>query len=104
MKRFLIKYTFGLEAAAVEAWHGRVGEFIAALDADPVLKGRVTYRCMKARDGADYYHLAEAVDDAAVQALQEREFFKRYTAETRRVAGAGAVVVVPLDTIAESAR
>jgi hypothetical protein len=102
MKRFLIKYTFGLEAGATEDWHRSVAAFIAALDADPALRGRVRYRCMKARGGADYYHVAEATDDDAVQALQQREFFKRYTEETKRVAGGGAVVVVPLETIAES--
>jgi len=101
MKRFLITYTFRLEPAAEAEWHGIVAAFIAAIDGDPALKGRVSYRCMKAKDGLAYYHLAEVVDDDAVKALNERAFFKRYTEETKRVAG-GAVTVTPLETIAET--
>jgi hypothetical protein len=103
MKRFLIAYTFRLDSASVGEWHRRVAEFISALESDPELKGRITYRCMKTKDGADYYHLAEAVDDEAIKALGQREFFKRYTEETKRVAG-GVVAVSPLETIAETAR
>jgi hypothetical protein len=101
MKRFLIKYTYRLESGSVEEWHRHVAEFISALGSDPELKGRITYRCMKARDSADYYHLAEAADDEAPKLLSQREFFKRYTEETKRVAS-GAVEVLPLDTIAET--
>ena len=101
MKRFLIRYTFRLDRDAVEAWHQHVAEFISALDSDPGLKGRITYRCMKVKEGSEYFHLAEAADDEAIKALQQREFFKRYTEETRRVAG-GAVEVSPLETIAET--
>jgi hypothetical protein len=102
MKRFLIKYTYRLDSASTDSWHGRVAAFIAALDADPALKGRVTYRCMKVRDGADYYHLAEVADPAVGELLQQRAFFRDYTAETTRVAG-GLVEVLPLDTLAETA-
>jgi quinol monooxygenase YgiN len=103
MKRFLITYTYRLENGSVEDWHRHVAEFISAVDNDPELKGRINYSCMKARDGAAYYHLAEAADDEAIKALQQREFFKRYTEETKRVAG-GAVEVSPLETIAETGR
>jgi len=101
MKRFLISYTFSLDPASEAAWHWRVGEFIAAIDGDPELRGKVRYRCMKVRDSASYYHLAEVADDAAAKALQERAFFKSYTEETNRVAG-GLVTVSPLETLAES--
>ena len=101
MKRFLVTYEFRLEDNAVEAWHRRVEEFIAALASDPELKGRVTYRCMKARGRAVYYHIAEAQDDEATQALVQSDFFKRYNEETKRVAG-GEVEVSALDTIAET--
>jgi hypothetical protein len=101
MKRFLIKYTFHPETGAVEDWHGHVAAFISALDNDPTLKGRIMYRCMKVREGRDYYHLAEPRDDEAIKQLQERDYFKRYTEETKRVGG-GAVEVLPLETIAET--
>ena len=68
---------------------------------DPALKGKISYRCMKSRDGLDYYHLASAVDDQAIQALQAQDFFKRYTERTKQIAG-GEVEVLPLDVIAET--
>jgi hypothetical protein len=78
-----------------------IAAFIAALDNDPDLKGKISYRCMKVRDDANYDHLAAASDEQAVKVLQQREFFKRYTEKTRVVAG-GEVSVAPLEIIAET--
>jgi hypothetical protein len=99
MKHFMIKYRF--TNGTKEQWHADIARFIADLDNDPVLSGKISYRCMKGRDGADYYHLAGAADEHAIRALQEREFFKRYTEQTKLVAG-GAVEVLPLELIAET--
>jgi hypothetical protein len=49
-----------------------------------------------------HYHLAAAVDEQAIKALQQCEFFKRYTEKTRLIAG-GEVSVSPLEIIAETA-
>ena len=87
MKHFMIKYQFANGTA--EAWHREVARFIAALDGDPELKGRISYRVMKNRDDSSYFHLASVVDDAAVKTLQSREFFKAYQAKTRLVAAGG---------------
>lgn len=102
MKYFLIKYRFK-SGASPEQWHRDIAAFIAALDGDPELKGRISYRCMRAREGSDYYHLATAADDDAVKTLQSREFFSRYTGQTDLAAG-GEVDVIPLEVIAETAR
>lgn len=99
MKHFLIKYR--LQNATPETWHKDVAEFIAALDGDPALKGKISYRCMKIRDSADYLHLATAADEQAVKALQQSAFFSRYTEKTRQAAG-GNVEVLPLEIIAET--
>jgi hypothetical protein len=99
MKHFLIRYR--LTNGSAEQWHKDIARFIADLDNDPVLDGRISYRCMKGRDGADYYHLAAAADEQAIRALQEREYFKHYTDKTKLVAG-GAVEVLPLELIAET--
>ena len=99
MKRSMIRYQF--KVGPQEAWHQQVTEFIAALDSDPDLKGKISYRCIKERNGTGYYHLAGAVDDAAVAALQGKEFFKRYQAETKRVGG-GEVQVLGLELVAET--
>ena len=99
MKFSLIKYR--LQNASPEAWHKDVAEFIAALDTDPALVGKISYRCMKSRDGSDYYHLAAAADDQAIKALQASPVFKTYTEKTRKAAG-GSVDVLPLDIVAET--
>jgi hypothetical protein len=100
MKHFLI--TYRLKDGAQEQRHRDIATFIAALDADPALRGKISYLCMKARDGADYYHLATAADDDAVKALQSSEFFTRYTEQTD-LAADGEVEVRPLELIAETA-
>jgi hypothetical protein len=98
VKRFVITYTYRLEPEARGAWHKTIDEFISALDGDPELKGRISYRCMKS--GEDYFHFVEADDDAPA-ILGTREFFKRYTAESKRVAG-DTHRVLPLEVIAET--
>ena len=84
MKQFLIKYR--LKSGSEERWHQDIVRFISALDNDPALRGKISYRCMKARGGSDYYHLATAADDDTIKVLQAREFFLRYTGgdEARR--------------------
>ena len=101
MKQFLIKYRH-INGTPAD-WHNEIAKFIAHIDGDPALKGKVGYRCMKMRDGADYYHIASVYDDSGRIALQERPFFKHYTEKTRAISG-GTVEVVPLEMIAETAR
>jgi len=101
MKHFMIKYQFANGTAA--EWHRDIGRFIAALNEDPELKGKIIYRCLKNRDDDNYYHLATAFDEQAIKTLQSRDFFKHYTEKTRLVAG-GEVVVTPMELIAETAQ
>jgi hypothetical protein len=100
MKHFLIRYR--LTNATEVDWHQTVARFISALDDDPDLKDKISYRCMKIGDDRAYYHLAAAVDDQAIKVLQQRTYFKQYTEATHRASG-GDVVVSPLEIIAESA-
>ena len=100
MKQFMIRYR--LTNGTAEDWHQDIAKFIAAVDQDPELKGKITYRCMRLRDEPQYFHLATAADEQAIKTLQQREFFKRYTEATKHVAG-GDVVVAPLEIIAETA-
>jgi hypothetical protein len=102
MKHSMIKYQFA--NGTPEEWHREITGFIAALDSDPELKGRISYRVMKNRDDGSYFHLAAAADDAAVKTLQSRDFFKHYQAKTRQVAAGGEVTVTPIELIAETAR
>jgi hypothetical protein len=100
MKQFLIRYR--RTTATAEAWHEDIKRFIAQIEADPELRGRISYRCMKVRDSDEYMHLATPTDDAAVKALQSRDWFKRYNEQTRAAAG-GSVEVLPLEIVAETA-
>jgi hypothetical protein len=100
VKHFLITYRF--TTGSEEEWRREIARFIAALEADPALSGKIAYRCMKSREGPDYYHVAAAVDEQAVKALGEREFFTRYSEQSDFVSG-GTVEVVPLEIVAETA-
>ena len=96
MKHFMIRYQF--RNGSPEAWHQEIGRFVKAIDADPELKGRIGYRCMKNRDDGDYFHLASVAADAAQKTLQSRDFFKHYQELTRKTAG-GEVTVTPIELI-----
>ena len=100
MKYSIIKYQFA--NGTPDDWHREVARFIAALDSDPELKGKISYRCMKNRGDNSYFHLAGAADDAAIRTLQSRDFFKAYQARTRAVAADGNVTVTPIELIAET--
>ena len=100
MKHFLIKYRF--QDGSPDEWRKHIERFIAAVEADQTLNGRIAYRCMKADNASgEYYHLAAVADEEAAKALQQRDFFKRYSEETKRVSG-GTVEVLPLAIIAET--
>ena len=100
MNQSVITYTF--KASERDAWHREVAAFIAQLDSDPDLKGRIAYRCLKERKGDRYFHFAAAADEAAVKALQGKAFFRAYQ-EATRSAGGGEVEVIGLESIAETA-
>jgi hypothetical protein len=99
VKQFLITYRVkdGLE----DRRRQEIATFIAAIDADSELRGRVSYLCMKRGNGPEYYHIATVTDDAAVGLLQSRAFFSRYTEETE-LAADGEVEVSPLEVIAQT--
>lgn len=101
MKRFLI--TFTRESGTESEWHQEVRRFVEALDRDPELAGRISYRSLKAGAASGYYHIATVADETAVRKLQERDYFKHYTEQTRRIAG-GKVETRPLELVAETSR
>jgi hypothetical protein len=100
VKYFLIKYTFA--TGSPEAWHQEIARFIAALEHDPELSGKISYRCLKSAKGPDYYHFAAAADEQAAATLGGRDFFTHYT-EACDLASGGSVEVMPLDLITETA-
>lgn len=99
MKQFLI--TYRLQEGREDQRAQEIAAFIDAIDADPILRGKISYRSMKRGGRPEYYHIATAADEAAVRDLQSREFFAHYTAQTEALAD-GEVDVSPLETIAET--
>ena len=100
MKYSIIRYQFA--NGSPDDCHREVARFIAALDSDPELKGRISYRCMKSRGASGYFHLAGAADDMAIKTLQSRDFFRAYQARTHDIAAGGNVTVTPMELIAET--
>ena len=72
MKHFMIKYRF--KSGSPEEWRGHIAQFISNLNSDPDLKGKISYRCMKERDGAEYYHLARPPTTSRRQLCRARNF------------------------------
>jgi hypothetical protein len=99
MKHFLIRYS--LKNGSSEDWHREIAQFIAALENDPTLKGKISYRAMKGKGDAEYYHLTTVSDEQAVKDLGERDFFKRYTDKVELASG-GGVEVLPLELVAQT--
>ena len=102
MKHSMIRYEFANGSEA--EWHAEIARFIAELDHDPIIAGRIAYRVTRVRNGTAYTHLTAATDDDAVKALQGSAFFKRYQEATRRVAKDGKVDVTGIEVIAETKR
>jgi hypothetical protein len=98
MKQFMIRYQ--RRNGSGEAWHRNIARFIAALDSDPELSGRISYRCMKVGDN-QYVHIATVTDDQVPKLLQQRDFFKRYNEQTRQIGG-GEVDVSPIEIVGET--
>jgi hypothetical protein len=99
VKHFLI--TYRLKGGLEDRRHRDIRTFVAALDADPELHGKVAYLTMKRGGSNDYLHVAAAADESAVKLLQSREFFKSYTARTDETAE-GEVQVTPLEIVDET--
>jgi hypothetical protein len=99
MKHSLIRYRF--KNGSQDEWHRDIAQFVAAIENDPGLRGRISYRAMKGKEDSEYYHLAAAADDQAVKDLTQREFFKRYSEKTEQVSADG-VEVLPLEIVAQT--
>ncbi|MGA2551859.1 MAG: hypothetical protein ABSF50_17060 [Burkholderiaceae bacterium] len=99
MKSFLI--TYERLGGSVEQWHERIHEFIKGIDSDAELSGRISYLCLRSKDGNRYWHVAQALDENAAADLQRKDFFKRYSESMRAIAD-GHVDVVPLEIVART--
>ncbi|HVY20583.1 MAG TPA: hypothetical protein VHA70_10965 [Bauldia sp.] len=99
MPQSIIVYTF--KTGPRDEWRRQITAMVAEMNGDPDLKGRISYRVLKERNGDRYWHVASAVDDAALKALQSKDYFRRYQAATREISG-GTVEVIGTETMAET--
>lgn len=99
MPQSIITYAF--KSGSRDEWHRRIAKMVAEMNSDPDLAGRIAYRVLKERNGERYWHVASAADEAALKALQGKDFFRSYQAATRE-ASAGTVEVIGTETIAET--
>jgi quinol monooxygenase YgiN len=99
MPQSIIAYTF--KNGSEDDWRRRIATMVGQMNADPDLRGRIAYRVLKERDGPRYWHIASAVDDDALKALQGKDYFRSYQAATREAA-AGTHEVIGTETIAET--
>ena len=83
-------------------WMAAVEGFVAAIDADPALRGKFSYRTNIAADGVGRVHVGRWDDEETLAHLQAQEFFKQFAAKVGEFAG-GAPNATRLRLAAETA-
>ena len=70
-------------------WMAACEAFVSAIDADPRLKGKFSYRINKSADGVGRVHVGSWDTEETVKHLQSQDFFKAFAAkvETRTLQG-----------------
>lgn len=79
-----IRYEFNGDEAI---WEATIARFIDAVNADPEIGGKFSYRVMKAREGKTRVHWGQWDVPETVQILQSREYFKEFAAVLKGFAG-----------------
>src|ERR1700722_18145990 len=84
-----IRYTLHTPS---EEWEREVVAFIDAVECDPSLSGRISYRSYKGPDGVSFCHMSGAADAGALADLMAKPFFKQYAARVKEVSKSGPEV------------
>lgn len=84
MRAITIRYKF---SGPEDAWLKMVGDFIAAIDADPEVTGRFTYQVTTADDRETRVHWGRWDSRETLQKVQSRDYFKAFTSRLRELAG-----------------
>ena len=101
MKQFLIRYRRG--GTDAETWHRDVAAFIAALDGDAELSGKISRIAACASPTATIICISPRRQTRPPsRRCNPRDYFKRYNERTRQVAADGKVEVLKLDVVAET--
>ncbi|MBT7664936.1 MAG: hypothetical protein HN608_08420, partial [Rhodospirillaceae bacterium] len=70
-------------------WLAAAEEFVAAIDADPALHGKFSYRVNVAPDGVGRVHVGEWDSEETLSHLQSQDFFKTFAAKIGEFSGSG---------------
>ncbi len=84
MDGILIRYEFDGDEAA---WRSAVDSFVAGIDADPEVSGGFSYSVNIAADGKHRVHVGRWRDQATLETLQGRDYFKTFAATLKGFAG-----------------
>ncbi len=84
MYGILIQYDYDGDEAA---WLSAAEDFVAAIDNDPVLRGKFSYRVNIAADGVGRAHVGRWDSDETLAHLQSQDFFKTFAAKVGEFAG-----------------
>ncbi len=86
MDGILIQYNYDGEEAP---WLAAVEAFIAAVDGDPALAGKFSYRVNVASDGVGRVHVGQWDSEETLAHLQSQEFFKTFAGKIGEFSGGG---------------
>ncbi len=80
----MIRYEFDGDEAA---WRSAVDTFVSRIDADPQVSGGFSYSVSVAADGRRRVHVGRWTDQATLEMLQGRDYFKTFAAAVKGFAG-----------------
>jgi len=84
MEGILIRYDYDGDEAA---WRSAVNGFVTKIDADPEVRGGFSYSVNVAADGKRRVHVGRWRDQATLETLQARDYFKTFSAAVKGFAG-----------------
>ena len=84
MEGILIRYEFDGDESA---WRSAVDSFVAGIDADPELRSGFSYSVNVAADGKRRVHVGRWRDQATLETLQGRDYFKTFAAAVKGFGG-----------------
>ncbi len=84
MEGILIRYEFDGDEAA---WRSAVDSFMTNIGADPEVSGGFSYSVNVAADGKRRVHIGRWRDQATLETLQGRDYFKTFAAAVKGFAG-----------------
>ena len=70
-----------------ENWRKVVGDFIAAIDGDPEIAGKLTYQVTIADDGETRIHWGRWDSQETLRVMQSRDYFKAFAQRVKEFAG-----------------